>query len=79
MGIARRMSRSIRRVVREATAKGRRGETHNVNVADPSNVVVIGNVGDDTSLHGSSTTQSVRIRQDGRETIEETETTESRF
>ena len=79
MGVARRVRRRIKRVIEEATEEGRRGETRNVNVADPRNVVVASDGGDTASLHGASTRQTVRIRQNGRETIEETETTESRF
>ena len=48
-------------------------------VVDPTNIVISGNVGDQTSIHGTASRQTVRIRQQGNETHEESETTETRF
>lgn len=46
-----------------------------INIAGRSNIAVASNVGQDGSTHSVSTTQKMRIRQNGGETIEETETT----
>ena len=70
MGAIRRISRSVKRVAPQGT--------HNVNVADPSNVVISTGSGESGSVHTASSSQRVRVRQDGDETIEETETFETR-
>lgn len=81
MGATRRISRSIRRAVDQSAGPGDAGEgtRRTVNVSDPSNVVIAANVGEGGATHGVSTAQRVRIRQDGQERYEETETTETRF
>ena len=70
MGAIRRISRSAKRVASQ--------DTRNVNVADPSNVVISTNVGESGSVHTTSSTQRVHVRQDGDETFEESETIETR-
>jgi hypothetical protein len=56
----------------ERTGRGRVG---NVNAAGRANVVVSGNAGEAGSSREATSTQRVRIRQDGDETYEEVETT----
>jgi len=46
----------------------------NINVADPSSVVVSANLGEPGSRHDASVLQTTRIRQQGGETDEETDT-----
>jgi hypothetical protein len=75
-----RTTRRVKRTVREnrvgaADADGVR----NINVVDPSNVVVSMNLGDPGSTHGASAKQTLRMRQNGGATVEETETVERRF
>jgi hypothetical protein len=50
----------------EANADGR--TRSNINVASRRNVVVSTSVGESDSVHSASSTQHVRIRQDGMET-----------
>ena len=70
------LKRGIKRAVEEAQAGSGGGSrrAHNVNVAGRANVAVAKNVGREGSSHGASATQRVRIRQNGDETYEETET-----
>jgi len=70
------LKRGIKRAVEEARAGsgGASGSAHHVNVAGRANVVVAKNVGREGSSHAASSTQRVRIRQNGDETYEETET-----
>ena len=49
---------------------GTEGGSHNVNVVDPSNVVVSTNIGDSRSRHVSSSSQSVRVRQRDGEIVD---------
>ena len=83
MGAGRRIRQRMRRAVQE-TAQRRdadvaAGETTNVNVADPTNIVVSGTTGGNGAVHATSSRQTVRGRQDGNETYEESETiTETR-
>ncbi len=79
MGAVRRIRQRMRRAVQAASEStqtdGSTGET--VNVSNPSNVVVSGNIGESGAVHGTSTRQTVRVRQNGEETYEESETTET--
>ena len=77
MGAVRRIRRSVKRVVRD-DSDSTGGERHNVNVSDPSNVVISANVGERGSTHAVSSRQRVTIRQSGDQTYEESETTETR-
>ena len=55
---------SIRRHVARAMRAARAaGPVRTVNVSDASNVVVSANVGRAGSVHGTSTKQSIRVRQ----------------
>lgn len=49
---------------------GAEGGSHNVNVVDPSNVVVSTNLGDSRSRHFSSSSQTVRVRQRDGEVVD---------
>ena len=77
MGAVRRIRRSVKRVV-QADDAASTGETRNVNVSDPHNVVISANAGEPGSTHAVSSRQRVRIRKNGDETYEESETTETR-
>ncbi len=77
MGAARRIRQRMRRVVQRVGNRGQPAET--INVSDPTNVVVSGGLGDSGAVHGTSTRQTVRVRQDGEETVEETHTSETRI
>ena len=71
------MRRAVQRAAERADGETTRGDT--INVSDPTNIVVSGTTGDPGSLHGTSSRQAVRVRQDGNETYEESETiTETR-
>jgi hypothetical protein len=75
MSWSERFRHRIRRVIRQVgAAPGGVREVHNVNVVEPNNAVVSRNVAADGSVHGVSSRQSVRVRQNGEETIEETDT-----
>lgn len=80
MGAARRIRQRMRRVVQSAaerTEEGSRAE--NINISDPTNIVVAGTSGDSGAVHSTSSRQTVRVRHDGGETYEsETTTTETR-
>ncbi len=94
MGAVRRIRRSVRRVQTLDTGSsvdqsprgsadagtGSPADTHeaSINVSDPTNVVVTSNAGMPGSVRASSTRQSVRVKQDGTQTYEESEATESR-
>jgi hypothetical protein len=68
------------RVVRETRiGKPEAEDVRNINVVDPRNVVVSTNLGKAGSTHAASARQSVRIRQSGGETYQETETVEERL
>jgi hypothetical protein len=68
------------RVVRETRVGETGGEqVRNINVVDPRNTVVSTNLGKAGSTHGASGKQSMRIRQKGGETYQETKTFEERF
>ena len=78
MGAARRIRQRMRRAVQQATTREpgeSRAET--INVSDPANIVVSGTVGEPGAgaIHGTSSRQTVRVRHDGAETYEESETT----
>ncbi len=75
MGAARRIRQRMRRVVQRASSRQEPVET--VNVSDPANVVVSGNVGESGAVRGTSTRQTVHIRQNGQQTVEESETVET--
>ena len=81
MGAARRIRQRMRRAVQRATAPDApaTGGERVVNISDPANIVISGNVGEDGAVHGTSTRQTVRVRQDPGGTYEETETTETHF
>ena len=65
------------RVVRETrVGKPDAQDVRNINVVDPENIVVSTNLGKAGSTHAASARQSVRVRQSGGETYEETETVE---
>ena len=49
---------------------GAEGGSHNINVVHPSNVVTSTNVGESTSRHFSSSSQTVRVRQRDGEVVE---------
>ena len=68
-----RVARGARSAAIDADGSG----VHNVNVTGRTNVVVSKNVGGDGESHVASSHQEVRIRQDGGETLEEVETTET--
>jgi hypothetical protein len=75
MSWSERFRHRIRRVIRQAgSAPGGARDVHNVNLVEPSNTVVTRNVAAGGSVHGVSSRQSVRVRQTGEETIEETDT-----
>jgi hypothetical protein len=75
-----RTTRRTTRVVRETRVGEPGGDgVLNINVVDPLNTVVSTNLDRAGSTHGASAKQSVRIRQNGGETNEETETVEERF
>ncbi|MFN2483641.1 MAG: hypothetical protein ABR509_01715 [Candidatus Limnocylindria bacterium] len=78
MGAVRRMRRSVKRVT-QADDGSTAGETRNVNVSDPHNVVISANIGEPGSVHATSSRQRVTIKQDGDETYEESETSETRI
>jgi hypothetical protein len=75
MGFTRRIVRTIRRAIADSPSV----ETRHVNVSRPRNVVITSNVGEGASTQAASTRQRVRVRQEGEETYEETETTETRW
>lgn len=50
-----------------------------VNTAGRTNIVLAANVGEPGATQGASSTQHVRIRQRNGETVEETETIETRL
>lgn len=84
MRAVRRIRQSIRRVVERDADHGARGDAagasvRNVNISEPRNVVISHNTGDESAAHGVSSRQRVRVRQDGNESYEETETTETRL
>ena len=65
------------RVVRETrVGKPDAQDVRNINLVDPDNIVVSTNLAKAGSTHRASAKQSVRIRQRGGETYEETETVE---
>ena len=49
---------------------GAEGGSRNINVVDPSNVVVSTNVGESSSRHYSSSSQTVRVRQRDAEVVD---------
>jgi hypothetical protein len=67
------------RVVRERRVGEPDAGVRNINLVDPENIVVSTNFAKAGSTHRASAKQSVRIRQGGGETYEETETVEERF
>ncbi len=71
----------MRRAVQGATRRIKDGAPpeETINVSDPTNIVVSGTIGEGGAVHGTSTRQRVRVRQNGDETYEETETTETHF
>jgi hypothetical protein len=76
--IARSVMRQLRaaRDVFKATADA--GQSRRINVRHPRNVVITTNVGGHGSTHATSTSQTVRIRQDGTAVSEESETIQRR-
>jgi hypothetical protein len=74
------LRRGVKRAAEAARAgaegTGREGG-RNVNVAGRANVVVSRNAGEAGSSREATSTQKVRIRQDGDEAYEEVETTRS--
>ncbi len=81
MGAARRIRQRMRRAVQHAaTSRAPEGaDQKSINVSHPENIVVSGNIGEDGSVHGTSTRQTVRVRQDPTGTYEETHTTETDY
>jgi hypothetical protein len=70
---ARKLTDTIRQAVGDAVdASG--GGQHRVNVAKQRNIVVARNAGGHGNLQATSTRQRLRVRQDGEETLETTET-----
>ena len=68
-----------RRVARAIRAANAKGPVRSINVTDASNVVVSANVGRSNSVHGTSTRQSVRVRQTPDDTDVESSTDEQRW
>ena len=79
MGAVRRIRRSVKRVVQHHDEGPEAATTRNINVADPHNVVVSSSTDEGGAVHGVSSSQRVQIRQDGDETYEESETSETRI
>ena len=74
MGAIRRITRTAKRLTRSAAASdGASEHSGHVNVADPSNVVISTNVGESAGVRTTSTSQRVRVRQDGEESLVESE------
>ncbi len=76
------LKRGVKQAVEEAASRAddtKRDQTHNINVAGRVNKSIVTNVGESGSVQGASSRQKVRIRQDGDETYEETETTKTTF
>jgi len=71
-----RTTRRTTRLVRETRVGEPDAGARNINLVDPDNIVVSTNLAKAGSTHRASAKQSVRIRQRGGETYEETETVE---
>lgn len=79
MGAIRRISRTAKRLTRRvAQSDGSSPRTRSINLADASNVAVSTNAGESGSVQATSTSQRVRVRHNGDESYEESETTETR-
>jgi len=75
------LKRGIKQVVEEARAQAEETDegAQNINVVARVNKAIATNVGEPGSVHSVSSKQRVRIRQDGQETYEESDTTKTTF
>ena len=76
------LKRGIKRAVEESVTRAEDADgedAHNINVAGRVNKAVATNIGEPGSVQGVSSKQKVRIRQNGDETYEETETIKTSF